>query len=176
MCACKGLRNSGALFNLYTPPPASARFMRPPEPPGAPAAVSRLPGAYRALQPQPLLKNVFEVSSVLALLQPQPFPVQLLQQRLQQRLQPHPPTTPTASIHKKLQQAMREPPFLFRGLIHISSICRARRVRKRRIPPEVCAARPNSQRTGTVLPAVHGARDESAQTAPDRPARDGAPA
>ena len=92
------------------PPPASARLCVRPEPPGAPAAVSRLPGAYSALQPQPLLKNVFEVSSVLALLQPQPFPL-FQAQLLQQRLQPHPQQHLLHLFTKKLQQVMREPPF-----------------------------------------------------------------
>lgn len=78
-------------------------------------AVSRTPDVYRVLQPQPqplTLSSTLAVSSVLVFIQPQPQPLPLLQaQLLQQLLQPHPQQHLLHLFTKKLQQAMREPPF-----------------------------------------------------------------
>jgi len=62
-------------------------------------------------QPQPLtLSSTLAVSSVLVFIQPQPQPL-LQAQLLQQLLQPHPQQHLLHLFTKKLQQAMREPPF-----------------------------------------------------------------
>lgn len=77
-------------------------------------AVSRLPDVYRVLQPQPqplMLSSTLAVSSVLVFIQPQPQPLPLLQAQLLQQLQPHPQQHLLHLFTKKLQQAMREPPF-----------------------------------------------------------------